>query len=516
MPFGRRFDCGVLVCAVALSRILFRSRFLYDIDSVNYALALDRFDPVVHQPHPPGYFLYVYLGRLARFFTHDANLALVTLSIAASCVAVVLIYSLADSWFGRRAAIWAGLIFLFSPLCWFHGTVALTYIVEAAFSSAVGYLCWRSFLGETRFIVPSAILLGIAAGCRQSSLLFLGPLWLLSLRTATKKQIGAGLLALGVTLVAWIAPMLRESGGTEKYFSSLLLLWRIAPARDTVFNSSLFMSLARLCTILGVVGLCFGSAALWFLRPRLQGVGMRSDADKKLFTWVWIGPGFLFFTFIFLKYVNSGYLLILSPPIFAWLGARVSDWYATAGGQARKASMVAALAIGNVMIFLYAPVYCSYKSVREAEAELVNIRDGLPKVADASDTVIVGFDSHFFGYRHPGYYLPRFLTIQFPEISYPDGKRAFAVEGRNTRLLSALPADSIKKFVFFPLPAGQAYNRHLEEVRKRFPAGTLKSTIVDGREYFTGSSADLTFLFPGLTPPVVYTHSYSPKERCKR
>src|SRR5713226_8552632 len=123
MPFGRRFDCGLLVCVVALSRFLFRSRYLYDIDSVNFALALDRFDPMVHQPHPPGYFLYVYLGRLASFFVHDANLAIVSLRIAARCVAVVLIYCLADSWFWRRAAIWAGLIFLFSPLCWFHGTV---------------------------------------------------------------------------------------------------------------------------------------------------------------------------------------------------------------------------------------------------------------------------------------------------------------------------------------------------------------------------------------------------------
>src|SRR5258706_12849937 len=118
MSFGRRVDGWLLIIAVVVTRFLFRSHYLYDVDSVNYALALDRFDPVVHQPHPPGYFLYVYLGRLARFFVHDANLALVTLSIAASCVAVVLIYSLADSWFGRRAAIWAGLIFLFSPLCW--------------------------------------------------------------------------------------------------------------------------------------------------------------------------------------------------------------------------------------------------------------------------------------------------------------------------------------------------------------------------------------------------------------
>src|SRR5438876_1162313 len=95
MEFSRRFTSGLLVCAVALSRFLFRSHYLYDIDSVNYALALDRFDPTVHQPHPPGYFLYVYLGRLARLAFRDSNTALVFLSIVASCAAAAMIYVLA-------------------------------------------------------------------------------------------------------------------------------------------------------------------------------------------------------------------------------------------------------------------------------------------------------------------------------------------------------------------------------------------------------------------------------------
>src|SRR5438309_11552097 len=101
---------ALLIGAVALTRLLFSSHFLYDIDSVNYALALDRFDPTVHQPHPPGYFLYVYLGRLARLIFHDSNTALVALSIVASCAAAAMIYVLAANWFGSRAALFAGLI----------------------------------------------------------------------------------------------------------------------------------------------------------------------------------------------------------------------------------------------------------------------------------------------------------------------------------------------------------------------------------------------------------------------
>jgi hypothetical protein len=104
---------------------------------------MKRFDPGAYQPHPPGYFLYVCLGRLANLWFHDANAALVAISILFSCGAVAMIYLLADNWFGRQAALSAALIFVFSPLAWFHGTVALTYIVEAFFPALVGYLCWR-------------------------------------------------------------------------------------------------------------------------------------------------------------------------------------------------------------------------------------------------------------------------------------------------------------------------------------------------------------------------------------
>src|SRR5271170_2141185 len=177
---------------VALTRWVFRSRYLYDLDSVNFALGMGRFDPRVHQPHPPGYFLYICLGRLLNNFLHDANLALVLLSIAASCGAVAVIYRMALEWFGPGAARFAGGLFLFCPLAWFHGTVALTYSVEAFFSALLGYLCWRVACGTLGLIVPAGVVLGLSAGVRQSSVLFLGPLFLFSLRHASRKRQFAG------------------------------------------------------------------------------------------------------------------------------------------------------------------------------------------------------------------------------------------------------------------------------------------------------------------------------------
>src|SRR5258705_12708996 len=38
---------------------------LEDIDSINFALGLRHFDPALHQPHPPGYPVYMLLGHLS-------------------------------------------------------------------------------------------------------------------------------------------------------------------------------------------------------------------------------------------------------------------------------------------------------------------------------------------------------------------------------------------------------------------------------------------------------------------
>ncbi|HEV2274062.1 MAG TPA: DUF2723 domain-containing protein [Acidobacteriaceae bacterium] len=494
-----------------MTRFLFRSRYLYDIDSVNFALAIRRFDPRVYQPHPPGYFLYIGLGRLFNSLLRDANLALVVLSIAASCGTVILIYRMALSWFGWRSARFAGLLFLLSPLAWFHGTVALTYSVEAFFSALLGYLCWLIAGGRVSLVVPAAIALGVSAGVRPSSLLFLGPLFVFSLRKVSAKRRGAGVAALALALAAWFLPMIRASGGFHAYFEALLSLWRLVPSKDTVFNSSPATSIARACTIVFIYLLTFGAASLAPLAALRRRPG---DSEKKLFTAVWMGPALCFFTLIFLKFVNSGYLLLLATPASIWLGRWASDWYETTAW--RKDWKLAALGMGaaaNVLIFLAAPVYCSYRSVRRFEAQLSGIRAALPQVASPKDTLLIGFDSHFLGYRHAGYYLPSYLTVQYPEVKLIEGVRIFALEDRDTRLLTGLPLSTYSKFVLFPLPGEAAsYRQYLDQVKSRLGEHRLRTIDAGGYQFLTGPITDLPLLFPPAAPgqkPGVYVVLHS-------
>ena len=496
--FRHAGDCALLIAATALTRFAFRSHFLYDIDSVNFALALQRFDPSVHQPHPPGYFLYVCLGKLSNAVFHDANVALVAISILASCGTVVMIYLLASTWFastsfGRPAAAFAGLIFVCSPLAWFHGTVALTYIVEAFFSVCVGYFCWRIYSGAILFIFPAAAALGLATGFRQSSLVVLAPLFLFSIRRAPRRLALLGIGVLGLVLVAWFIPMLYAASGPHAYMSSLWSLWRLVPARQTVFTSSVFTSLARVCLIVAICALSFGPAIV------LPLCASKSANERvKIFTWIWLAPGLLLFTFVYLKFVNSGYLLVLLPPACAWLGFWAANWYNTSSLSAvmKVVLLIAAVAL-NCAIFLRAPLYFSYREVQRSEQELAATVKDVRQIANPEETIIVGFDSHFLGYRHAGYYLPEYLTIQFPEVPLASSTGVFTMRHQDTRLVNRISIGSFRDFLLFPLPApDQEYLTYMQHIQARFPPGELHVTALNGREFLTGPVSALPLLFP--------------------
>lgn len=198
-----------------LTRVPFRSQMLYHWDSVNFALALERFDVRLHQPHPPGYAVYVLLGWLVNQLVRDPNAAYVWMSVLFSGLTVAAVFALGWEMFGIGAGIAAGLFALTSPAVWFYGEVALTYILEAFFVTVIALAAYRTLRGGDggRSIWLMTALLGIAGGIRQTTLVLLLPLWLLSLtRAPWRTRLGAAMLLTGL-VAAWLVPTVALSGG---------------------------------------------------------------------------------------------------------------------------------------------------------------------------------------------------------------------------------------------------------------------------------------------------------------
>src|SRR3989442_8705185 len=67
---------------------------LEDLDSINFALGVRHFDVAQHQPHPPGYPLFIALAKIARVAVRSEATALSLVSVVAGSLSVFALVAL--------------------------------------------------------------------------------------------------------------------------------------------------------------------------------------------------------------------------------------------------------------------------------------------------------------------------------------------------------------------------------------------------------------------------------------
>ena len=207
---------------------------LEDIDSINFALGLRDFNPAEHQPHPPGYPIYIAAGRLTLAAVNAAHpalerveaeaLALSLLSAFAGALALVfasrvfgaLTASAGDVAAPRRAR-WAAILLAVCPLFWMTGVRPMSDMpgLAAAFAAQALLL--------TRRLPAGAFLAGLALGVRSQTLWLTAPLLVLELLRrdrSARERAGAVLLAAAGS-TCWAVPLVAASGGVRGYLAAL-------------------------------------------------------------------------------------------------------------------------------------------------------------------------------------------------------------------------------------------------------------------------------------------------------
>src|SRR5437773_5758148 len=306
-----------------ISRLPFASKVLYDQDAIQFGLALEKYDLYLHQPHPPGYFVYVMLGKLVDLFFYDANSSFLLLSFIGSGLTVVAVYYLGVAIFDRQEGLWAATFALTSPLLWYYGELALTYVVAAFFNTWIAILCWNLLHRQPRWLYLSSIVLGITGGIRQDVLIFLLPLWSFCIFGFPWKQVLIAGFILGLTVASWFIPMLVMTGGEERYFTAVREYWLFHTSTFAVWNAGIgsrgYFLLAFLGnTSYGIgIGMIFLFVGLYALVR--TGGWLQSSREKIFFFSFWLTPAFLFNLFIFMNPDQAGYSVFFLPALFVLL-----------------------------------------------------------------------------------------------------------------------------------------------------------------------------------------------------
>jgi hypothetical protein len=409
-----------------LTRLPFRSRILYHWDSVNFALALEHFDVRIHQPQPPGYILYILLGRAFNLLFNDPNNSLVWISILFSGLSVAAIFWLGLALFGRQVGLVSAGLALTSPLLWFYGEVALSYVVEAFFVTVIAFCCYRQLAGDRRYALFASLALGIAGGFRQNTLVLLLPLWLFSvLHLKWRERIAAAAL-LVLVVVAWLATMFHLGGGIDNYYQALSSQSR---GNLTISAAGAGSSPARNAVRLITYGFYALTLGLPLLSVGLARVVHRWRECIRAFEWqvlaVWLLPSLVFYAFFVQQ---AGYVFTFLPAallVLSYIVVKVIPRVAFRWENSRQWShaCIVLIILSNVVFFFSAPPFLlgqkkqlfntpSWSSIRTRNITVGEKLDYIRAHFSPDDTVVL---AHQFDFRLPDYYL---CDYRYPSLSH--------------------------------------------------------------------------------------------------
>lgn len=307
---------------LVITRIPFVSKYLYEWDSVNYALGFENFNILNHQPHPPGYIFYVGLGKCLNIIFNDPNNTMIFISVLFSTLTVVLVYFLAKEMFSRKVAIIASLLLVFNPLFWYYGEIATIYPSEAFLAALVAFLSYKVFKGNEKYFYPSILALGLAGGFRQDLIIFMFPLWMFCMfyNNRNPARFLKAILVLIPAVLVWAIPTIIFSGGYEQYSQATTTLYKMCfPRSSLIFGSNIVNQLSALGAYLAWagIGLTFIGIFIIGLFNKYRGIGpihlyrLNIRDPKVIFITLWILPASL--VYILVHIAKPGYILVFVP-----------------------------------------------------------------------------------------------------------------------------------------------------------------------------------------------------------
>jgi len=401
------------------------------MDSAQFALAMDEFDVTLHQPQPPGYFLYVMAARLLNLFIHDHNTSLITISILCSGMAAASVFYFSERLFGRDAAWYASLAFIASPSLWFHSEVALSYMPEALMSVLVAISCHRALSENGKGLNLAGVLLALSGGIRQSSFVFLLPLFIYTaLRSGVRKSLSAfGLTAL--TLALWGVPMLYATGGLEKYLAYMNAHWSDSNWRGITLYWTIFNAKHMLYFVSSGLGLVAVPLLAWPILFRRKAMEVFPRNEERYMFALWILPALTFHLFIFTHPAVPGHsliyvvgLIILGSGMITRIAERVSSGSENLYKKTFRVITAVTVLVGTT-IFFTSPGFISYPGIRTHDRVLESYINTVRENFTPDDTEIVGSNRFMYSFRQAMYYLPDFRIFGDEMINTPDGPRLF-------------------------------------------------------------------------------------------
>ncbi len=161
-----------LSIVIALTRVLAFSHGLFDWDEGLFASGVREYDVVAHNPHPPGYPLFIGAAKIVHALgvANEFRAVQVVVLLGAMLLFPSLFFLARELGFEFTTALCGAAIFAFLPNVWMYGGTGFSDVPATAAGLAACALLLRG-RHDSRAYILGAVILGVAAGIRPLNLL---------------------------------------------------------------------------------------------------------------------------------------------------------------------------------------------------------------------------------------------------------------------------------------------------------------------------------------------------------
>jgi dolichyl-phosphate-mannose-protein mannosyltransferase len=396
---------GIFFALGVLTRLPFQTEYLWAHDSVLYARAIERFDPLDQRPQAPGYLYYVLLIRAMYWVVGDPNRAMTIVSLVAGAAAIALLYLLAARLYDERTARASGAFLLTAVTFWAYGGVAYPYTLLAALSIGCALLFWIALRAETgrgpRLALATAAY-GIAIGFRTDLAVFLAPLWVMTALSAPLLWTVASAVLGALLVLGWFLASAALDGGTNALLEAMRVQAQFIDERYSVFGDlglrALYGNVYELARFLG--------RGLYFLMPLLVAVPLSaaarrielSDRRRVAFVLLWTLTPLAIYVPIHVG--EYGYVFSMLPGLCV-IAARGAIALARGARMPRLLPwVVAGVALANAAVFLVTDTPLSARDMLRRDRGVAERIERLNQADLAGATIISAYDAvivqHYF------------------------------------------------------------------------------------------------------------------------
>lgn len=231
---------GGLFLIGLISRLAAVPASFWEWDELGFARALHRYDIAAHSPHPPGFPVFIGLGRAAWRLWQDDQTALISVNLIFASLLGVFLYLLCREILNDRPlALAAALLGLFTPATWIYSSVARSDTPALVTGLVV---LWLALWGRrsNRALLHGALLLGIGMGIRVTIIPFAGPVFgLVVMGRLWRREWPVALKATLLAVVGWLTwyvPLIRLTGW-RKYNEIMQTQSAFISEHDTIWSS---------------------------------------------------------------------------------------------------------------------------------------------------------------------------------------------------------------------------------------------------------------------------------------